>query len=75
MRRFFTLLIGATLLSIADGAFDHPSNRPISIPPAVCEAEAEPSHGVSVKVGTLGIGIDFEHMFNRKHGVRLILMV
>ncbi|NPA28251.1 MAG: hypothetical protein GXN91_04345 [Epsilonproteobacteria bacterium] len=71
MKRATTLLIGATIALLAKGVELAPA-EPIAVTPTPStNLESLISHGASLKIGTLGVGADFEHMFNKKHGVRL----
>ena len=61
-------------LAISSIAFAGKNVAPVAVPPVSVPSVAPAaisSNGVALKVGTLGVGVDFEHMFNQKFGMRL----
>ena len=60
-------------LAISSIAFAGKNVAPVAVPPVSVPAVAPAavsSNGVALKVGTLGVGVDVEHMFNQKFGMR-----
>ncbi len=61
-------------LAISSIAFAGKNVAPVAVPPVSVPSVAPAaisSNGVALKVGTLGVGVDIEHMYNQKFGMRL----
>jgi hypothetical protein len=46
-------------------------SAPATTLPNLTQRDYLTSHGLGLKVGTLGVGVDFEHFFNKKHALRI----
>jgi hypothetical protein len=72
MKKVIALAVVASGVLFAGKNVELAPVAPIDITPATPSIlSGVSSNGVALKVGTLGIGVDVEHMFNKKHGLRL----
>ena len=63
------LIIASALSTVAIFAGKNVATTQVEPIPVV--APAMVSNAIALKVGTLGVGVDIEHMFNKKHAIRL----
>ena len=71
MKKVISLAIVASGILFAGKGVELAPVEPISITPTPVASNILSSNGVALKVGTLGVGVDVEHMFSKKHGLRL----
>jgi hypothetical protein len=66
MKKVVSLAVVLSGLLIAGKNVEVAPVAPVPVAPANIA-----SNGFDLKVGTLGLGVDFEHMFNKKHALRV----
>ena len=71
MKKIVVLALSASVALIAGKDVIPAPSEPLPVVPATPALESLTSHGIGLKIGTLGIGVDFEHYFNKKHALRL----
>ncbi len=71
MRKIIILALTASVALFAGKNVIPAPSEAVPVPAEVPEAPAVlNSNGLSLKIGTLGVGVDYEHFFNKKHALR-----
>ncbi len=70
MKKIIALAVVTSALTFAGKNVIPAPSEPVAVTPPPAMEDKLTSHGIGLKIGTLGVGVDIEHYFSKKHALR-----